>query len=545
MIVTIDHRQVDVEPGSTVLDAARRLGIEIPTLCFLQGYRANTSCMACVVHANGRLVPSCATPAEDGMVVESDSEDVREARKMALELLLSDHLGDCIAPCHNACPAQMDIPLMIRQLDEGKPRDALITIKEDIALPAVLGRICPAPCENGCRRRAYDSPAAIGLLERYAADVDLAAETPYLPPCKPPNGQRVAIVGAGATGLSAAYYLLQEGYGCRLYDQREEPGGTLRYELSEAQLPRAVLDGEIGYIEKLGAEFALQTPVGKDPSLEDLRRDYDAVLVATGAIKKEDAEALGLEASAHGIQVDRQTLQTRIDGVFAGGNAIKPVNRLKVRSVADGKTAAESIDQFLAGQPVTGRRKRFSVHIGKLDSDELAGLMEEVSTADRVRPAEGEEAGLAYEEALSEARRCLRCGCLKADACLLRQHAEAYSAQPHTYKGERRALERPQQYLQIAPVQPAPQLDHGVRYDPGKCIACGLCVQIAEEADAPLGLTFIGRGFEVRVGVPFSRSIEAGLKEIAARCAEACPTGALVRALEQQRKSGDNSRGDP
>jgi NADH dehydrogenase/NADH:ubiquinone oxidoreductase subunit G len=98
--LTIDNREVEVDKGATILDAAGKLGIEIPTMCFLKSYRASTSCMICVVMVSGlnKLVPACGTVTEDGMRVESDCEEVCQARKAALELLLSDHLGDCIGP---------------------------------------------------------------------------------------------------------------------------------------------------------------------------------------------------------------------------------------------------------------------------------------------------------------------------------------------------------------------------------------------------------------------------------------------------------------
>ena len=116
--LTIDGRKISAEDGSTILQAARAAGIEIPTLCHLEGYEAGASCMVCAVKLkhNGQLIPSCASRVIDGMEIESDSEDVRGARRMALELLFSDHLGDCMAPCHSICPARMDIPTMIRQI---------------------------------------------------------------------------------------------------------------------------------------------------------------------------------------------------------------------------------------------------------------------------------------------------------------------------------------------------------------------------------------------------------------------------------------------
>ena len=160
---------------TTVLEIARAEGFDIPTMCHLDGHEHFPSCMVCVVKENsgGRLIPSCTTLAQDGMEIITNDQEVHEARKTGLELLLSDHVGDCEAPCQTNCPAYMDIPLMNRFLAEGKPQEALQVVKRDIALPAVLGRICPAPCERACHRRSVDSPVSICKLKRYAADHDL------------------------------------------------------------------------------------------------------------------------------------------------------------------------------------------------------------------------------------------------------------------------------------------------------------------------------------------------------------------------------------
>jgi len=534
--LTIDNRNVEVEPGSTILDATRKLGIDrktkssvnevnIPTLCFREGYQPSTSCLACVVKIDNRLVPSCATVAREGMEVESETDEVQQARRTALELLLSDHVGDCMAPCHSICPAEMNIPLMIRQIAAGKLRDAIATVKEHIALPAVLGRICPAPCENGCRRGIHDNPVSICLLKRYVADVDLASENPYLPSlrfaqghaCKPPNGKRVAIVGAGPTGLAAAYYLLQEGYACVIFDEHEKPGGMLQYEVPEEKLPRDVLDAEIGLIEKLGAEFQMKTTIGEHISLKALQKDYDAILIAVGELKDGDADRLRIQAPRNRIQIDRDTLKTNLKGVFAGGNATRPRNKMSVRSVADGKSAAVSIDQHLSGLTATGPHKLFTVHIGKLAEGEIQRFMAGISGTGRVMPSSGGALSRHFsdEEARAEASRCLHCDCRKADNCKLRDYAEIYQANPNRYKGERRLFE---QYIQHP----------DVIYEPGKCIDCGLCIQIASEASESLGLTFIGRGFNVRVAVPFNHSIAEGLQKVSDQCVAACPTGALA-----------------
>ncbi|MBI3944962.1 MAG: (2Fe-2S)-binding protein [Armatimonadetes bacterium] len=532
-IIQIDNQPVEVPPGGTILDGARKLGIEIPTLCHREGHEPLTSCFVCVVRVTGmaRLVPSCATRAVEGMVVASETEEVRAARRTALELLLSDHLGDCLGPCQNVCPAHMDIPRMIRHIAAGRLREALITVKERIALPAVLGRICPELCEKGCRRAQQDSPVSICILKRHVADVDLASGEPYLPECRPATGKRVAIVGAGPAGLAAAYYLQQEGIACTLLDEREAPGGMLRYGVPDADLPRDVLDAEIALIARLGARFRTRTRLGVDVSLGELREEYHAVLLAVGPVAKDAATAWGLAMGGHGLKVERHTLAAGLPGLFAAGSAVIP-SRHAVRAVGDGRVAARSIATYLSaiirqnneehhphggtGKALPGARE-FNVRIGRMEAEELAQLAARVSPSGRREPAG--DAGFGEEEARAEALRCLHCECCKLTECRLRRHAIAYDASPTEYRAERRRYERQ-------------ATGSGVVFEPGKCIACGICVQIASEAQEELGLTFIGRGFDVRVGVPFSASLDEGLRRVARECARACPTGALAEEPE-------------
>ena len=511
----IDNREVEVGKNATILNAADKLGIEIPTMCFLRDYKPSTSCMVCVVKVDGlsALVPACGTIAEDGMRVESNSEEVRQARRAALELLLSDHVGDCLGPCQVICPANMNIPLMIRQIAAGKFRDAIVTVKKDIALPAVLGRICPKPCEKGCRRAVFDEAVSICLLKRYVADLDLRSANPYLPPCKPSQDKHVAIIGAGPAGLAAAYYLQQAGYGCTVFDEHEQPGGMLRYAIPNEQLPTEVLDKEIALIEKLGMEFQGRTRIGVNSSMEDLRRDFDAVFVAVGQLKPGDAESMGIEASPNGFKVNGTTYQTNLPGVFAGGDAVHK-RRLTVRAVADGKEAAVSIGQYLSGCSVTGPVKEFNTRIGKLMDGEIEKFLACADKAQRTSPS-GKDGELTDEQAHKEATRCLHCDCRKADNCKLRQYAQNYEAKPTRYKNQRRLFTQQIQHPDII-------------YEPGKCIDCGLCIQTTAAVGENLGLTFIGRGFDVRVAVPFGRSIADALKQSADQCVKACPTGALA-----------------
>jgi len=515
-LLTIDNRDVEVPEGATILEAARRAGIAIPTLCHLEGLPPATSCMVCVVKVrqSDRLVPSCGAPAEDGMVVESETDEVREARRDALELLLSDHLGDCEAPCQAICPASLDIPRMLRHIAAGEVREAYALARDALVLPATLGRICPAPCEKGCRRGERDEALAIRLSHRFAADAARRLGDVPLPARQRATGKRVAVVGAGPAGLSAADTLLRHGHACTVFDDRERPGGMLRYGVTQERLPRDVLDAEVASVERLGATLRTGVRVGRDVALDDLARDFDAVIVAVGALEEGASAALGLESSEHGIAVDRKTRQAGRSGVFAAGDAVRK-SRMAVRAVADGRAAAASAHQFLSAMPVAGPESVFSTHIGKLLDGEMERFMVEASASPRTNPAGGEAAGFGDDEARAEARRCLHCDCRKPETCKLRLYASEYGARSGRYKNDRRLFE-----------QRASHPD--VLYEPGKCIACGLCVQAAERAREPLGLTFIGRGFDVRVNVPFGRSLAEGLQRVAAECVAACPTGALA-----------------
>ena len=147
--LTIDGREVAVEPGASILDAARRLGIEIPTLCHIPGLEPVSACFLCCVQVEGArtLSPSCGMPAAQGMVVTTDSDDIRASRKMALELLLSDHAGECVAPCAARCPAGLDVPGFVYEIAARAWSRSLVA--DD--LPAgcwPIKRQCPWPAER-------------------------------------------------------------------------------------------------------------------------------------------------------------------------------------------------------------------------------------------------------------------------------------------------------------------------------------------------------------------------------------------------------------
>lgn len=517
--LTIDNKEACVPAGSTILQAARAVGLEIPTLCHREGCTPETSCLVCVVRlaqtpgSRERLVPACATRVSEGMVVESETEEVRAARRTALELLLSDHLGDCLGPCQTICPAHVDLPQMIRLIRAGRLPEAVALVKRRIPLPAVLGRICPAMCERGCRRATVDAPVAIRLLKRYVGDWDLAQAQPWQPTVLPSTGRRVAIVGAGPAGLSAAYYLRAEGHDVVLLEGGAEAGGGLRAVPAES-LPPEVLQAELASVMLPGLRLYPEVRVETAADLAALRGRYDVVLLACGELHAEQAEALGLPYAHHGLEVDRHTLQTPLAGVFACGSAVSPT-RHAVRAVGSGHAAALAIGAYLRTGVAAAAPHAFNVHLGKLAAEELPQYTAGTAQYGRLSPERGEAGGLLPAEATAETARCLHCDCRGLSECRLRYWAERYAAEPRAFHAGRRTYS-------VETSHPA------VRYEPGKCISCGLCVQIAGRAAEPLGLAYVGRGFSVRIAVPWNQSLAAGLQTTARACAEACPTGALT-----------------
>lgn len=513
--LTIDNRQVQVPKGSTILDAAEKIGIRIPTLCYLRALKPSVSCMVCLVRVKGlkSLVPACGSKAEDKMVVITQSDEIKAARMAAMELLLSDHIGDCLGPCMLGCPAKMNIPLMIRQIAAGDFKKAIQTVKKDIPLPAILGRICSAPCEKVCRRAKLDKAVSICLLKRFVADTDLSLANPYQPQCAEPTGKKIAVIGAGSAGLSAAYYLKQHGVDCVIYDKCEKPGGTLRYgDIHPSILPEEVVDQEIGQLLSLGIEFKGNVNVGVDFSLEALKSQYDALLLTIGSKGKEMGIDFGIDLVDGKVKVSRPDYKTSVRGIFAAGGCIGSRD-LIIRRIADGKEAALSIQSFLMGDvkcPTPAYTHRF----GKIEPNELAVMMAQTSDLTRTVP-QVTGGGLTDIQAKKEAARCLHCDCRKSDDCRLRERATELRVHQRTWQGKKKLFRQVSNHEQIV-------------FEPGKCIKCGRCIQTARVEGEQFGLSFQGRGFDVEVTVPLDKSFIFALSKAASKCVEVCPTGALA-----------------
>lgn len=308
--LTINGKNITVEEGTTILQAAKDNGIYIPTLCYDDAVKVYGACGLCVVEAEGipKLLRSCSAKCSEGMVVNTESKRVVQSRKIAMELLMSAHDGDCVAPCQLNCPARTDCQGYVGLIANGEYEAALKLIKNKVSLPASIGRVCPHPCETACRRGKVDEAINIAQLKAFAADMDLNSDS-YLPEKNAHTGKKIAIIGGGPAGLTAAYRLAVSGHEVTVYDMMEKMGGMLRYGIPQYRLPKEVLDKEIAIIEKLGVKMINGVKLGKDFTVASLKAQNDAVIVAVGAWKSSSMRTPGEE----------------LDGIYGGIDFLRAV----------------------------------------------------------------------------------------------------------------------------------------------------------------------------------------------------------------------------
>jgi heterodisulfide reductase subunit A2 len=242
------------------------------------------------------------------------------------------------APCRLACPAGLNVQGYVQMVKEGKYKEALQIIMEDLPLPGVLGRICPHGCEDACRRCEVDSPVAIRDLKRLAADSFDPREISI--ECMDERPEKVAIIGSGPAGLSAAYHLARSGVKSVIYEALEKPGGMLRVGIPEHRLPKEILDREIEVITNLGVEIRCNTPLGPELTVDDLLSDgYKAVYLALGAHKGIELGIPGEKAQGVRQGVDflrevnlsgKAAVGDRV-AIIGGGNVAVDVSRAAVR----------------------------------------------------------------------------------------------------------------------------------------------------------------------------------------------------------------------
>ncbi|MEA2577664.1 MAG: hypothetical protein QOD78_1252, partial [Chloroflexota bacterium] len=331
--IEVDGRVVEGFEGQTILEVCRDNGIEIPTLCYEPKLPGFGACRMCVVEVEGEEHPpiSCSRTCEPDMKVQTQTEDIRRLRRTNLELIFSDHNAYCLPPCQNKCPSHIDIPGFLMANAEGNFRESARIFKRTIPFPSVLGRVCPAPCEDHCRRDEVDEAIAIRDTHRYAGDqvlkamLDDGVDPPVPFEQQVRSGRTAAVIGSGPAGMAAAYYLLIAGHDVTVFERDPSPGGMLRYGIPQYRLPKVeVLEAEYESVMRLGAKMVVNAGLGRDFTLDDLTmQGFDSVVVAIGCY---DTNKLGIpNEDADGVIDGLEYLRTATLGLPYPGHKGKRV----------------------------------------------------------------------------------------------------------------------------------------------------------------------------------------------------------------------------
>lgn len=305
------------------------------------------------------------------------------------------------ASCGAACPAGIDIQGFVSLIAKGRFSEALELIKQDNPLPAICGRVCHHPCELVCSRSESDGAVAIEFLKRFVADLDLKSESTYVPPKKGNKKNKVAVIGAGPAGLTAAYYLAVEGYKVTIFEAMPQPGGWLTYGIPEFRLPRDIMNAEIDVVRKLGVEIKTGVTIGRDISFEDLKKQgFEAFFIAVGTQKSIKLGVSGEE----------------LTGVFAGGDFLKQANMGTVSGM--GKRVA-----VIGGGNVAMDSARMALRLGAEEVRILYRRSRQEMPAGEEEIVEAEEEGIHFDfltapvEILGEGGKVKEIRCIKMQLC--------------------------------------------------------------------------------------------------------------------------------
>lgn len=376
-----------------------------------------------------------------------------------LRLLEEQCVQECAPACAAACPLHVDVRGVMAAAAQGDMAGALKLLMRTLPFPGIIGRVCERPCEAPCKRGEVGDVVQIRAIERACADLGGRRELPRVLPKRP---KRVAVVGGGLSGLTAAYDLARKGYTVTVHEARAWLGGSL-WESPEELLPRAILEEELAIVEALGVKIQVNAPLPPD-GLVALRGSVDAVYLATGVPGGlHGGAALGLAGNGGGrVAVDPVTFATSLDGVFAGGDMLRGrEERSLIRAMSDGRRAAISIDRYL---------QKVSLAAARSDEGGYESCLYTNTAGIALLPAkamDAPEAGYSLLEAAAEAGRCIQCECMECvKSC---EYLRAYGRYPRKYLREI--------YNNLSIVKGERKSNQFIN----SCSLCGLCAEICPE----------------------------------------------------------------
>jgi glutamate synthase (NADPH) small chain len=353
-------------------------------------------------------------------------------------------------PCITACPLHVDIRGMASALQQRDIPAALKIIRKNLPFPAIIGRICDQPCQAGCNRRSLGGAIQVAALERACTSLGPTAPPGFLIP--PSTAHKIAIVGSGLSGMTAAFDLAKKGYSVTLFEAEEKLGGHLR-EYPESILPSQIVASELAVLEVLKIQTRLNTAVDSGSRLEALLLDFEAVYLDPEA---PSADSWGLAVDDAGfLKVDPVTLTTSRPGVIAGERTPRHLPYSPIRSMAEGRRGAVTLDRYLQKASLTASRSNEGPYPSSLYTN-LKNLEPQPAA-----PMADPLSGYSLAEAVREASRCLRCECLECvKAC---HYLKSFGAFPRPY------------IRQIYNNESMVMGSHAANRLINSCTLCGLC----------------------------------------------------------------------
>lgn len=508
----IDHKDIIVEAGMRLIEAARQNGIEIPSLCYRDDLPHFTSCSVCLVKnkKSGKFLHSCSVEVEEGMEIEASSPEVLDLRKDAVSMLLAEHRAECEAPCKVVCPLDLDIPLMNRYIQKGDFSTASALAFQSMGLPETMCALCPEYCENACRRKMIDTSIAIVNIKRFSTDYYDVKDS-ELKKSVLASAKRIAIIGGSIDGLTSAFFLAQKGHQIVIYEKSEHCGGDVILNLEDSN--KTIFNQEFKKLQQADIVIKYNTLVDDQFLQTSLLNDFDSVLIAATRFESGSAKTAKSQLLFEG-----DTLQIGDKMLFKIGKAAKE-NKQIIRDIVQAKKAALALNLYFETNTFLPSTKKFNSTIGKIEEfEKQSWLMETPQDFHRHKNVNSEQ------ESIEEAQNCLHCDCRAQSNCQLREISEAFK------------LSNPKVKMQSYPIEKKINFESGLIFENAKCIKCGLCVRILQKESPNAELGFQGRGFKSIISQPITQEFNAVLKDKVDLLVDICPTAALSKMENKNEK---------